>query len=49
MGEKKKPSTLTSKVLGSGDVLLSHNLSSLQRLTSVFGMGTGGTCLLILD
>ena len=25
---KKKPSTLTSKVLGSGDVLLSHNLSS---------------------
>src|SRR5260370_31367996 len=25
--EKKKPSTLTSKVLGSGDVLLSHGLS----------------------
>src|SRR6266480_5560698 len=24
---KKKPSTLTSKVLGSGDVLLSHGLS----------------------
>src|ERR1700736_768005 len=26
--EAKKTSTLTSKVLGSGDVLLSHNLSS---------------------
>ena len=25
---KKRPSTLTSKVLGSGDVLLSHDLSS---------------------
>src|SRR3954449_8930953 len=25
--ENKKPSTLTSKVLGSGDVLLSHGLS----------------------